>query len=158
MPTVDTAVVYPGTAFIEGTNLSEGRGTTRPFELIGAPFVNSTELAEELNALKLPGVAFRAASFTPSFSKHSGKLSHGVQVHVTNREIYKPVETGLHIVKTLYGLYPEQVTLTAFFNNLTGNSWISEGIKNGMTVEEMKERWQQDLKEFEQVRKEYLLY
>ncbi|TWT13313.1 exo-beta-N-acetylmuramidase NamZ domain-containing protein [Planomicrobium sp. CPCC 101079] len=158
MPTVDTALVYPGTALIEGTNLSEGRGTTKPFEFIGAPFVNSTELAAELNALELPGVTFRAASFTPMFSKHSGKLSHGIQVHVTDRKTYKPVETGLHIVKTLHDLYPGQVELTAFFNNLIGNEWISEGIENGMTVEEMKERWQEDLNEFQKVRANYLLY
>ncbi|WKA55420.1 exo-beta-N-acetylmuramidase NamZ family protein [Planococcus shixiaomingii] len=158
MPTMETALVYPGTALIEGTNLSEGRGTTKPFEFIGAPFVNSTDLASELNALELPGVTFRAASFTPTFSKHSGKLSHGIQVHVTNREIYKPVETGLHIVKTIYDMYPGQVTVTPFFNNLIGNAWISEGIKNGMTVEEMKDRWEAELEEFKKVRKDYLLY
>src|SRR5699024_5386737 len=77
MPTLDTALVYPGAALIEGTNVSEGRGTTKPFEFIGAPFVNSTEYADTLNDLDLPGVTFRAASFTPTFSKHSGELSHG---------------------------------------------------------------------------------
>ncbi|WP_298825030.1 DUF1343 domain-containing protein [uncultured Planococcus sp.] len=158
MPTLDTALVYPGTALIEGTNVSEGRGTTKPFEFIGAPFINSTELAEALNALELPGVSFRAASFTPAFSKHASQLSHGIQVHVTDRESYLPIETGLHIVKTIYDLYPEQVQLTAFFNNLIGNDWISQGIKEGMTVEEMKERWQGELKEFKEVRREYLLY
>lgn len=158
MPTLDTALVYPGTALIEGTNVSEGRGTTKPFEFIGAPFINSTKLAEELNALELPGVIFRAASFTPAFSKHAGQLSHGIQVHVTDRESYLPIETGLHIVKTIYNLYPEQVQLTAFFNNLIGNDWISQSIKEDMTVEEMKERWQGELKEFKEVRREYLLY
>lgn len=158
MPTLDTALVYPGTALIEGTNLSEGRGTTKPFEFIGAPFINSAELAGKLNALELQGVSFRAASFTPAFSKHSGQLSHGIQVHVTDREAYLPVETGLHIVKTIYDLYPDQVQLTTFFNNLIGNDWISQGIKDGMTVEEMKERWQGDLKEFKKVRRQYLLY
>lgn len=158
MPTLDTALVYPGAALIEGTNVSEGRGTTKPFELIGAPFINSTELAKELNALKLPGVIFRAASFTPSISKHSGKLSHGVQIHVTDRDAYQPVETGLHIVKTIHDMYPGQVTLSAFFNNLIGNSWISQGIKDGMTVDEMKARWEADLKEFNKVRNKYLLY
>ena len=78
MPTVDTAYVYPGAALIEGTNVSEGRGTTRPFELIGAPFINSTELAAAMNKLDLPGVRFRASSFTPAFSKHAGELTHGV--------------------------------------------------------------------------------
>lgn len=158
MPTLETALVYPGTALIEGTNVSEGRGTSKPFELIGAPFINSTELAASLNNLNLPGVKFRAASFTPTFSKHSGKLSHGVQVHVTDRTKYQPVETGLHIVKTLKDLYPEDVQLTSFFDNLIGNGWIRPGIDNGMTVEEMKARWGKDLKQFEKVRKGYLLY
>ncbi len=158
MPTLETALVYPGTALIEGTNVSEGRGTSKPFELIGAPFINSTELAASLNNLNLPGVKFRAASFTPTFSKHSGKLSHGVQVHVTDRTKYQPVETGLHIVKTLKDLYPEDVKLTSFFDNLIGNGWIRPGIENGMTVEEMKARWAKDLKQFEKVRKGYLLY
>ncbi|SDE79962.1 Uncharacterized conserved protein YbbC, DUF1343 family [Bhargavaea beijingensis] len=158
MPTLDTAIAYPGTALIEGTNVSEGRGTTKPFELIGAPFINSTELAAELNALALPGVTFRAASFTPMFSKHSGKLSHGIQVHITDRDDYKPVETGLHIVKTIHDLYPEDVTLTNFFDNLIGNGWIREGIENGMTVEEMKAEWEEELEAFKKVRKNYLLY
>lgn len=158
MPTLETALAYPGTALIEGTNVSEGRGTTKPFEYIGAPFINSTELAKELNTLELQGVAFRAASFTPAFSKHSGKLSHGIQVHITDRDAYLPVETGLHIVKTIYDLYPGEVTLTPFFNNLIGNDWIAQGIKDGMTVEEMKKQWKPELKEFEKVRKNYLLY
>ena len=158
MPTLETALVYPGAALVEGTNLSEGRGTTKPFELIGAPFVNSTELAAALNDLQLPGVKFRAASFTPTFSKHSGKLSHGVQIHVTDRDKYQPVETGLHIVKTVHDLYPEDVTLTAFFDNLIGNGWIREGIENGMSVEEMKAQWKSELKKFEKVRKQYLIY
>ncbi|MDW0110685.1 exo-beta-N-acetylmuramidase NamZ family protein [Sporosarcina aquimarina] len=158
MPTLETALVYPGTALIEGTNVSEGRGTSKPFELLGAPFINSTELASSLNNLNLPGVKFRAASFTPTFSKHSGKLSHGVQVHVTERTKYQPVETGLHIVKTLKDLYPEDVQLTSFFDNLIGNGWIRPGIENGMTVKEMKMRWGKDLKRFQVVRKQYLLY
>ncbi|MBD7908544.1 exo-beta-N-acetylmuramidase NamZ family protein [Sporosarcina gallistercoris] len=158
MPTLETALAYPGSALIEGTNVSEGRGTTKPFELIGAPFISSPELVTRLNQLNLPGVTFRAASFTPTFSKHSGKLSHGVQIHITDRNKYEPVETGLHIVKTIKDLYPEQVQLTPFFDNLIGNGWVRQGIENGMTVEEMKSRWEKELKGFEKVRKKYLLY
>ncbi|GKV69741.1 hypothetical protein NCCP2716_22390 [Sporosarcina sp. NCCP-2716] len=158
MPTLDTTLSYPGAALIEGTNVSEGRGTTKPFELIGAPFVSSPQLVNQLNQLDLPGVTFRAASFTTMFSKHSGKLSHGIQIHVTDRDKYDPVVTGLYIVKTLKDLYPEQVQLTSFFDNLIGNGWIREGINNGMTVEEMQERWEKDLKQFKKVRKQYLLY
>ncbi|MBS4202998.1 exo-beta-N-acetylmuramidase NamZ family protein [Lederbergia citrea] len=158
MPTLETALVYPGAALIEGTNASEGRGTTKPFELIGAPFINSTELAKKLNSLNLPGVIFRSASFTPTFSKHSGKLSHGVQIHITDRDAYQPVETGLHIVKTIHDLYPESFSLTAFFDNLIGNGWIRQGIMEGMTVKEMKSRWEAELKEFKKLRNKYLLY
>ncbi|ASN07317.1 exo-beta-N-acetylmuramidase NamZ family protein [Virgibacillus necropolis] len=165
MPTPETAMVYPGAALIEGTNVSEGRGTTKPFELIGAPFINSTELATTLNDLNLPGVAFRAASFTPAFSKHSGTLSHGIQIHVTKKEAFHPIETGLHIVKTIHDLYPEDFAFRAenssgvsFFDNLIGNGWIREAIENGESVESMKEQWQEDLNEFKEVREEYLLY
>src|SRR5690625_2881003 len=158
MPTLDTALVYPGTALIEGTNLSEGRGTTKPFELLGAPFVNSTEFAAAMNELDLPGVTFRAASFTPMFSKHSGNLSHGVQIHVTDKEAYSPVETGLHVVKTLHDMYTDEVQLTSFFNNLIGNSWIREAIENGESVESMVDEWQGELREFKDLRQDYLLY
>jgi beta-N-acetylhexosaminidase len=158
MPTFETALVYPGAALIEGTNLSEGRGTTKPFELLGAPFVNSTEFAAAMNDLDLPGVTFRAASFTPMFSKHSGNLSHGVQIHVTDKEAYSPVETGLHIVKTLHDMYPDEVQLTSFFDNLIGNGWIREAIQNGESVESMMAAWQDELREFKDVRQDYLLY
>ncbi|MFC3041539.1 exo-beta-N-acetylmuramidase NamZ domain-containing protein [Virgibacillus xinjiangensis] len=165
MPTFDTTLVYPGTALIEGTNVSEGRGTTKPFELIGAPFINSTEFAQAMNELNLPGVTFRAASFTPSFSKHSGNLSHGVEIHVTNKQPFQPVTTGLHMVKTLHDLYPEDFQFRAensagvsFFDNLIGNGWIREAIENGDSVKEIEKQWRDELKEFKHVRKQYLIY
>lgn len=165
MPTLDTALVYPGAALIEGTNVSEGRGTTKPFELIGAPFINATELANELNGLELPGVDFRAASFTPSFSKHAGKLTHGVQIHVTDKEAFEPVTTGLSLVKTIHDLYPEDFEFRAensagvsFFDLLVGNGWIREAIENGESVEEMQQQWEGDLEDFKEVREDYLLY
>src|SRR5690606_31303226 len=85
MPTLDTVRVYAGTAFFEGTNLSEGRGTTQPFELIGAPWIDAEVLSEEANGLRLPGVYFRPTHFTPTFSKHQGEHCSGVQVHVTDQ-------------------------------------------------------------------------
>jgi uncharacterized protein YbbC (DUF1343 family) len=165
MPTFETTLVYPGAALIEGTNVSEGRGTTKPFELIGAPFINGDQLAEKLNSLKLPGVAFRPASFIPTFSKHSGVLSHGIQIHVTNRNAYKPFETGLHIVKTIHDLYPGKFEFRAenssgisFFDNLVGNGSIREGIEAGKSVEAMQAEWQGGLSEFMETREKYLLY
>ncbi|MFC4557584.1 exo-beta-N-acetylmuramidase NamZ domain-containing protein [Virgibacillus kekensis] len=165
MPTPKTAMVYPGAALIEGTNVSEGRGTTRPFELIGAPYINSTELAAALNELNLPGVDFRAASFTPIYSKHSGDLSNGVQIHVTHKQSFNPVVTGLHIVKTIHDLYPEDFAFRAensagvsFFDLLIGNGWVREAIEEGKSVEYMQEKWQNDLNEFNNLREGYLLY
>jgi uncharacterized protein YbbC (DUF1343 family) len=165
MPTLETALVYPGAALIEGTNVSEGRGTTKPFELIGAPFINADDLAGHLNSLNLPGVTFRAASFTPSFSKHAGKLSHGIQIHVTHRDAFKPVETGLHIVKAIHDMYPEDFEFRAensagisFFDNLMGNGWVREDIEEGKPVEEISPKWQKELKQFKKTREEYLLY
>ncbi len=165
MPTFDTALVYPGAALIEGTNVSEGRGTTKPFELIGAPFINSTEFAQALNELEVPGVLFRAASFTPMFSKHSGTLTHGVQIHVIDKEAYQPVITGLHILKAIHDMYPDEFAFRAenssgisFFDNLIGNGWVREAIENGDAVEEMVITWNQELERFKQTRRNYLLY
>jgi uncharacterized protein YbbC (DUF1343 family) len=165
MPTLETAVVYPGAALIEGTNVSEGRGTTKPFELIGAPFINSDNLAAKLNSYKLPGVTFRAASFIPTFSKHANVLSHGIQIHVTDRNSYKPFETGLYIVKTIHDMYPNEFQFRApnaagisFFDNLVGNGSIRADIEAGKSVEEMKAAWQTGLDQFNEVREKYLLY
>ena len=101
MPTLDTAIVYNATCLYEGTNISEGRGTTKPFELVGAPFLKADSLAEEMNQLNLPGVIFRPAYFTPTFSKHAGELCAGVQLHVTDREAFLPVKTGLFLLKEI---------------------------------------------------------
>ncbi|QDP41383.1 exo-beta-N-acetylmuramidase NamZ family protein [Radiobacillus deserti] len=165
MPTLDTALVYPGAALIEGTNVSEGRGTTKPFQLIGAPFINSTDLAKALNDKNIPGVVFRAASFTPSFSKHSGQLSNGVEIFVKDRDKFSPVLTGLHIVKTIHDMYPEDFEFRAensagvsFFDLLVGNGWIRDAIEEGKSVEEIQKQWKKDLFKFKKLRKEYLLY
>lgn len=160
MPTVSTTFAYPATGLIEGTNVSEGRGTTKPFELIGAPYINSDELAGKLNALRLPGVKFRAASFTPTFSKHAGKLSHGVEIYITDREEFKAVPTGLHIIKTIQDLYPGDFEFLAAnnFNLLIGNGWIMSRIKAGSTVNEILKEYQVRQDAFKKVRKNYLLY
>ncbi len=166
MPTRDTALVYLGTALLEGTNISEGRGTTRPFETLGAPFVDARRLADALNALDLPGVRFRPTAFTPSFSKHEGKACGGVQVHVTDREAFLPFRTGLAVVKTLHGLYPDAFRFQSdapgatpgFFDKLAGNAWLRQAIERGDTLDAMQERWQPELRRFEAVRARYLLY
>jgi uncharacterized protein YbbC (DUF1343 family) len=160
MPTVSTTFVYPATGLIEGTNVSEGRGTTKPFELIGAPYINSTELAEKLNALRLPGVKFRAASFTPTFSKHAGKLSHGVEIYVTDRDEFEAVPTGLHIIKTIHDLYPDDFEFLPAnnFSLLIGNGWVRTMIEEGSSVTEIMNEYQDELDAFIKVRQQYLLY
>lgn len=106
MPTPDTAVVYPGMCLLEGTNLSEGRGTTRPFELFGAPWIDGHRLTGELSALGLPGVVFREAAFQPGFQKHAGQVCRGAQLHVTDRRSFRPVRTALSILRCVQHMYP----------------------------------------------------
>ena len=101
MPTLDTAIVYPGQCLIEGTNLSEGRGTTRPFEICGAPWLDAGKLASKMNSEKLAGVTFRPAWFRPTFQKHAGKDCGGVQLHVTDRSVFQPVRTSLALLATM---------------------------------------------------------
>jgi uncharacterized protein YbbC (DUF1343 family) len=107
MPTLDTAAVYPGMCLLEGTNISEGRGTTRPFELFGAPFIDAETLTQQLNQLQLPGAYFRAAWFQPAFQKFAGEICGGAHLHVADRDRFRPFQTGLEIIRTLRRLYPE---------------------------------------------------
>jgi len=108
MPSPETLLLYPGTCLVEGTNLSEGRGTTHPFRWIGAPWIDGVRLARELNGRGLPGVAFRPVFFTPTFSKHAGTLCAGVEPHVLDPEAFRPVRTGLHLLDALYRQAPER--------------------------------------------------
>jgi uncharacterized protein YbbC (DUF1343 family) len=107
MPTLDTATVYPGMCLLEGTNISEGRGTTRPFEIFGAPFIDAEAICRELNNLKLPGVFFREDYFQPTFNKFAGKLCAGAQIHVLDRNAYRSFQTGVEIIRCIRKLYPE---------------------------------------------------
>ena len=106
MPTPDTAVVYPGMCLLEGTNISEGRGTTRPFELFGAPWIDGAALSAVLNGLRLPGAHFREAAFEPGFQKHKGEICRGAQLHVTDRNVFQPLRIGLEIIRTVRDMYP----------------------------------------------------
>jgi uncharacterized protein YbbC (DUF1343 family) len=106
MPTLDSATVFPGSVHLEGTQMSEGRGTTRPFELVGAPYIHPDDYGAALQALNLPGVYFRPSVFLPTFQKHGGKACGGVQIHVTDRKVFKPAITGIAVVKTAFDMYP----------------------------------------------------
>jgi uncharacterized protein YbbC (DUF1343 family) len=159
MPTLQTATVYPGQVLLEGTNLSEGRGTTRPFELFGAPWIDGHALTERLNALRLPGVTFREAWFTPTFSKHEGKLCGGAQVHVTSRDAYRPVRTALHVIRTVRELYPEDLSFHAeYFDRIVGTNAVRRGLEAGKDPDEILAAGQRAVEEFEALRRTYLLY
>jgi uncharacterized protein YbbC (DUF1343 family) len=108
MPTLDTATVYPGMCLLEATNISEGRGATRPFEIFGAPFIQTETLCRELNGLRLPGVFFRENHFQPTFHKFAGELCNGAQLHVSDRNAFRPFHTGVEIIRTIRKMYPNQ--------------------------------------------------
>jgi uncharacterized protein YbbC (DUF1343 family) len=159
IPTLETAVVYPGQVFIEGTNLSEGRGTTKPFEFFGAPWIDAYELTKKLNALGLPGVVFREQWFTPTFSKFSGLNCGGCQVHVTDRNAYRPLAAALHIIKTIRDDYPGKFEFhAAYFDKIMGTSSVRTALESGKAVNAIIAGFEAGLKGFEERRKPYLLY
>lgn len=166
MPHLLTATVYPGMCFIEGTNLSEGRGTTLPFEIVGAPWLDGYRLAVSLNALDLPGVRFRPVHFTPSASKHAGVHCQGVQVHVTDRNALRAVTTGLHVIAACCAQSPEQFTFLAsswegrppHFDLLAGNATLREGLALGYDVAGLTAHWRAYEATFRARRAPHLLY
>jgi len=159
MPTLETAVVYPGQVLVEGTNLSEGRGTTRPFELCGAPWVDGNGLARRLNALGLEGVLFREAWFTPTFSKFAGELCGGVQVHVTDRNRYRSFAAALHLVKIVREMYPQEFLFHPdYFDKVAGTRRIREALERDAAVEEIVQSYAGGLKAFAELRRPFLLY
>jgi uncharacterized protein YbbC (DUF1343 family) len=159
LPTLDAAIVYPGQVLLEGTNLTEGRGTTRPFELFGAPWIDGYDLARALNALNLPGVKFREAWFTPTFSKHQGQLCGGCQLHVTDRRTYAPIATTLHVLRVIKQLYPGQFEFHAeYFDKIVGTSTLRLAIENGAPVEIIVSGFEKGLEEFSKLRQRHLLY
>jgi len=168
LPTLDGAVVYPGQVLLEGTNLSEGRGTTRPFELFGAPFLEPNRILERLKSVELPGVVLRTACFEPTFHKWAGELCRGFQLHVTDRRAFKPYYTTLALLAAIRQLYPGQFawrqppyeyeTVRLPFDLLTGDDEIRQGLENGINVAELEESWRGDLAQFMEARQEFLLY
>lgn len=159
LPTLETAIVYPGMCLFEGTNVSEGRGTTRPFEMMGAPFIDGVELADALSQRGLPGVIFRPVSFIPFYRKYVKELVHGVQLHVVDRAVFQPVRTGLEILVAIQKMYPNDLEFRDdAFDRLAGNSWIRESIRQGRSADSMESQWQSELEKFKAVREKYLLY
>lgn len=161
MPTLDTATVYPGQVALEGTNLSEARGTTRPFELCGAPWIDGYELARELNALRdrLPGVAFREAWFTPSFSKFAGERCGGVQFHVTDRALFRPILTTLAFLETVRRMYGPKLEFHGdYFDRVMGTATVRAALERGEPFDRIAAGWAPGLADFARRRAPYLLY
>ena len=169
MPTLDTAMVYPGMCLLEGTNLSEGRGTTRPFEIFGAPFIESEILVKKLKEFKLPGIVFRPMYFQPTFQKHVGKLCGGAQIHITDRNRFKPFKTGVAILKAVHDLYPEHFvwreppyeyeTERMPIDILAGTDRLRKDIEKGDDIDLIEEWWQEQCFRFDRMfRKRYLIY
>ena len=130
MPTLDTALVYPGTGLFEGTNLSEGRGTTRPFSTIGAPFLDD-RFVPALRDFELPGVLFRRTWFEPVFSKYAGRAVPGVQLHVVDRATYEPVRTALEMLHVVRQLYPDELSLLPSLDKLWGSDSLRKALEAG---------------------------
>jgi uncharacterized protein YbbC (DUF1343 family) len=168
MPTLDTAVVYPGTVLFEGTLLSEGRGTTRPFELVGAPGIDAERFARDLNALGLPGAFFRPAMFEPTFQKHAKQSCGGCQVHVTDRRAFRPVLTGAALI----GLFRRHAPDREIWRQppyeyeheklpidiLAGSDQFRLQVEAGTPATAMAETWRREEQAFLTARKPYLLY
>ncbi len=168
IPDVDTCVVFPATVHLEGTELSEGRGTTLPFELNGAPFIDPYAWATELRGFDFPGVAFREAYFRPTFSEFAGETCGGVQLHVTDREAFTPVIVGIAMVKTAYEMYPDHFQWRQNdyeyefgrnpFDIVCGTDKIRLGIEARSSIKEIENSWADGLKAFTETRKAFLLY
>ena len=168
MPTLDSATVFPGTVHFEGTQVSEGRGTTRPFELIGAPYIDPDAYADRLNALKLDGVFFRSCVFQPTFQKHGGVSCGGVQIHVLDRNSFEPWLAGIAMTKLIHDMYPDEfrwkqppyeyVYDKNPFDVISGTAKIREAFEQGTAPDVIAEATKQPLEEFKKLREQFLLY
>jgi uncharacterized protein YbbC (DUF1343 family) len=168
MPTLDSAIVYPGTVLFEGTMLSEGRGTTRPFELLGAPGVDAERFSRAMNALGLPGAFFRPAVFEPTFQKHAKTPCGGCQIHVTDRNAFKPVLTGAALIQTFRRCDPQNFAWRQPpyeyeheklpIDILAGSDVLRRQIESELSPQAIAEGWREDEEEFRRLRAPYLLY
>ncbi len=161
---LDMMLLYPGTCLIEGTNLSEGRGTTQPFEIVGAPFINGTQLQDEINRLSLPGLKARALEFKPTYQKFAGEVCDGIQLHITDRENFKSYQSFLKVLEVILRMYPEEVKFLEYgslkhpmFDLLAGNSKLRIELQRGDITSYMTEV-KRDTKQFIEQRQTYLLY
>lgn len=168
MPTPDTALIYPGLCLVEATTLSEGRGTTRPFHLVGAPWVDAHKLANALTELGLPGIAFRAAWFRPEFQKRAHEVCAGVELHITDAEALEPLSLGLRLLQTIHDLWPESfawrsqpyefVSDVPALDLLTGSADARLIIESGSDLTALFDEWKHEVRAFEEHLDGILLY
>ena len=168
MPIPQTAIVYPGVCLLEATNISEGRGTTRPFEIFGAPWIDGWKFSQYLNSLKLPGVYFRPLQFQPTFNKYQEEICEGCFIHVTDRDVFKPFLTGVCIILETFRLYPQKFKWKdppyeyefekMPFDILVGNNWIREMINKLLPLSEIVGLWEKERESFINKRSEFLIY
>jgi uncharacterized protein YbbC (DUF1343 family) len=168
MPTLDTAIVYPGAVLFEGTQLSEGRGTTRPFELLGAPWIEAERASADLNALKLGGVRFRPVIFEPTFHKHAREACGGCQIHVTDRGAFSPVLAAVAVIAQFHRMNPARFAWRQPpyeyehdkmpIDILAGSTALRGQIEEGIDAREIAASWDTAVAAFEPVRRACLLY
>ncbi len=159
MPDVETATIYPGLCLLEGTNVSEGRGTPKPFRQFGAPWIDANALSARLNGLKLPGVRFTPTSFVPASSKHHNQRCHGVEIVITDRDKLEPFRAGVAIIDVLFRTAPDRFEWrAAHFDRLCGTAAIREAIAARRSLEDLRALWDAECETFRQSRQRYLLY
>ena len=159
MTNLKTATVYPGPCLLEGTNVSEGRGTSKPFLQFGAPWIDAGNLAARLNKLNLPGIRFQPTNYTPNASKYAGERCHGAEITITNRDLLESYWAGIVVVNEIRRMYPDDFEWRAgHFDRLCGTADVRNAIANGSSLQRLRESWQARLKAFLQIRKRYLLY
>lgn len=168
IPNLTSAIIFSGMVFFEGTNVSEGRGTTKPFEFIGAPYVNPDQLASEMNALKLPGVYYRPIFFQPTYQKHKDTICGGVQIHVTQRKVFNAFRSGLYLLEKVATLYPDDFEWKKPpyeyeyermpIDLIAGTAQVREEIDQGRGVKDFDKECTRQLKDFAKLRRKFLLY
>jgi len=159
IPNLETATVYPGLCLLEGTNVSEARGTATPFLEFGAPWIDPQKLTARLNKLNLPGMRFEPTSFTPTASKYQGQNCHGVKIVITDRNLLEPFFSGVLIVNEIYSMYPNTLKFHAdHFDRLCGTAAIRNAIINESSLDQLRQSWRKDQESFLQIRRKHLLY
>ncbi len=159
MPDVETAAIYPGLCLLEGTNVSEARGTDKPFRQFGAPWIDSKRLADRLNKLNLQAMRFEPTQFTPTSSKYKGQACNGVRVITTDRDRLEPYYSGVLIVNEIYRMYRDKFEWKiGHFDRLCGTAKVRQTISSGASVKILRATWQMKLRAFRQIRDKYLIY